>query len=139
MTTGLGKTRVVIHYIDYLIKNKLMPKYCVYTLPSEAISTVTEQFQEYSIPINIMKLTKAKDSNHDFLPWHVNFVFHDHLKGYGFPDRVLSVSHDTFFVVDECHKTMADSQKSSVALLIASSVKYLIAMTGTLIRDDEQG
>jgi hypothetical protein len=136
MTPGLGKTRIVIHYLDYLIKHKQC-KYCIYSLPHSAKEGVINQFKEYKIDINILSMTKGKTANYDIKPWCVNFVFHDHMRKYTFLDQVREILNELFFVMDEFHLAMSDgTQRTSIALEIASTAKYSISMTGTMINNN---
>lgn len=138
MTPGLGKTRIIIHYIAHLVKIGRMPKYCVYTLPKSASKTVIKQFKKvYAIPVNIMNMTK-EDTNDIIKSYCVNFVYHDHLRMGTFLEDAKNLSDDMMFVIDEFHMLLsATAQKSNSALSLMTLCDYIVALTGTMIKNDK--
>lgn len=137
MTPGLGKTRIVIHYITWLIQSGLMPAYCIYTLPPSAMKGVVDQFLEYDIEVNLLDYaTSSKTYNAVIEPGCVNFIKHDHMRLGSFMDDAREITSSLFFVVDEFHLTLLDTtQRTSDAIELATSARYTIAMTGTMMHN----
>ena len=135
MTPGLGKTRIIVHYIAYLISRNMMPRYCIYTLPPSAIKGVVSQFLEYDIECNMLDYaTTSKKYNTTILPNCVNFIKHDHMRLGSFMADAREITSSLFYVVDEFHLTLLDTtQRTSDAIELATSARYSVAMTGTMM------
>ena len=144
---GLGKTAIITNYIVSCIDNGTMPKYCVYTLPPSALASVTNEFTLLSIPWQTLDMT-AKGKVKQLKPYCVNFVLHDHLRllfnnqhtnNQQLGSQQLGSNgdcmSDTLFIIDEFHKTLNRTQRTSTALNMAARSWRFIAMTGTLIKD----
>lgn len=130
LAAGMGKTAIVTNHLVKLISQNEMPSYCVYTLPVSALTTVLSEFALLDIPT--MEFTH---SNQSLQPGVVALVPHDRL-------RVVIPSlrphlNDCFVIVDELHKTLNKTQRTSVALEIATLAHSFIAMTGTLYKDNK--
>jgi hypothetical protein len=140
-TVGSGKTLCVILYLDYLITNNIVPKYCVYTLPESAMKTVTDEFLMYGIPCHILDMTKGKDGKKDagriLRPWSINFVKHDHLRLGNLHQELIDKSGEILFIVDEFHKALSETKRSSICLEISKLSADFIALSGTIIKDEK--
>jgi superfamily II DNA or RNA helicase len=142
ITTGLGKTCIVCTYFKKIFESQMnKPTYIVYTLPKSAMKSVIQEFQYFNFPINVLiplKSYKKKEGDHvidplRILPYHVNFIEHDHLRL--LEDELLATAGKSICVIDEVHKTLNDTKRTSVALELSRVSMDFIAMTGTPIVD----
>lgn len=140
---GSGKTSIIVNYIAHQILNNTMEKYCLYTLPPSALKTIERELSMRSIPYVHLDMRKTSAGNpkkmdtliHKLLRPHVvNIVYHDHLRMMNL-EHTKSISSDMLFVVDEFHKTLNKTKRTSVALELAHVSSRTIAMSGTLIKD----
>lgn len=131
LTVGMGKTAIIANYIRRLIINDTMPAYCVYTLPPSALETVSNEFSLLGYDVNHLDMRKDGVSK-TLLPSVINLVYHDHLRLMNM-EAVKNISNQLFFVVDEFHKTLNTTQRTSCALELAHLSLRTVAMTGTLI------
>jgi hypothetical protein len=130
---GMGKTRIVMEYIAWLIEQGKMPKYCVYTLPKSAIKSVTKELRKYQYRINLLNLNQT-NANTEVRRGYINLIEHDQLRKRDFKTVLGELANDLFFVVDEFHLTLSETtQRTANALSIARLAKYAIGMTGTLV------
>lgn len=129
MEPGQGKTLIVTSFIGYLIGQNTFPRYCVYTLPKAATATIEAEFVKSKLPYSIFKKGSA------LRPFCVNIVEHDTLRM--IRDELINISTEMFFVIDEMHLLMNDTQRTSVGIEIANLAADFIAMTGTLIKDND--
>jgi hypothetical protein len=129
---GKGKTSICIEYMRRI----KMPKYCVYTLPNTSIDNIVKEFALYGIQCNL--LSGLKDSrNYTPLEGVVNLLPHDHARTERISSFLREHSSDIFLVVDELHKALAKTKRTSILLEIASTCNECIAMTGTIVKDQE--
>ena len=130
MTVGLGKTSIINFYIKYLIENNKMPKYCIYTYPPSAEDSISKELSNYHQHF----LDGRSQPKKSIIPKasHINFIKHDHL-------RLIDLSEysDCLLIIDEFHKTLNPTQRTSKALELARLSRKFIAMTGTLIQNGE--
>jgi superfamily II DNA or RNA helicase len=147
LQVGMGKTLIVMKYIEWLIANKQLPKYIVYTLPESALTSVVEEIRQFRLPIRLM--VPLKDiSGRTFPkyvevttsckpePYHINIVTSDNnLRKC--ENELVKAADDTLFIVDEVHKAMNDSKRTSVALNIASLARDFVVFTGTPVIDSK--
>jgi hypothetical protein len=70
----------------------------------------------------------------DIIPGRVNIVYHDHLRMMDL-NRIKEIAPQMVFIVDEFHKTLNPTRRTSTALEISHLAQDTIAMTGTLIKD----
>ena len=129
MEPGQGKTFIVTSFLGYLISSNQMPRFCVYTLPKAATKTIEAEITKSRLPFNIHR------KGQKLLPFTINIVEHDTLRT--IREELLSISAEMFFVVDEMHLLMNDTQRTSVGIEIANLAADFIAMTGTLIKDND--
>jgi superfamily II DNA or RNA helicase len=147
LQVGMGKTLIVMKYIQWLIANKQLPKYIVYTLPESALASVVEEIRQFKLPIRLM--VPLKDISGRTFPkyvevttscqpesYHINIVTSDNnLRKC--ENELVKAADDTLFIVDEVHKAMNDSKRTSVALNIASLARDFVVFTGTPVIDSK--
>ena len=134
-TVGSGKTYCLLLYIDYLIRKGDMPQYCVYSLPTSAVQAIIRELEMMKIPYQLMDM-RANGVNQTILPAMVNLVHHDHMRLNGMDTQMKNLASEMFFIVDEFHKTMNKTIRTSIALEIVRLSAEFVAMTGTLIKSD---
>ena len=130
LEVGLGKTLIIIKYIMYLIENQKMPPYSVYTVPKSAFDSIIREFNSYSIPINIIDMTS---STKILIPNSINLVNHDHLRLNGLDKQLRDLAPQMLFIIDEFHKTLNNTIRTSIALEISELSYDFIALSGTII------
>ena len=131
---GLGKTLIVMKYIQYFIQAKKMPEYCVYSCPPSALDNTIKEIQAFGLPLNVMDLTqRGTTQQHTIMPQTINVILHDHLR---LSPNIVSLAPKMLFVIDEFHKTLAHSQRTSRALEVARLSADFIGMSGTVIQND---
>lgn len=140
---GLGKTAIMMSFIQYLIRERKMPRYCVYSAPPSALANARSEFDRFGIPHvdvtkNVSKNTKSvKYVDSLFEPFKINIVAHDQMRRKSTYAELKRHAPDMFFVVDEFHlATTGDTIRSSIALEIARLSADFMAMTGTIVRND---
>lgn len=135
---GTGKTLIIIGTIANRIKSGKMPKYCVYTLPDSAFDTVKMQFAMRNIPYNFISGNKTDRGNKRIIPGIINFIEHDHIRKLIEGDSgsdLKDVIGQSLFIIDEVHKAINYSQRTSSILELTCLSQQFIALTGTLIKD----
>ena len=147
MTVGSGKTMAVLMYVKWLIGRGSMPPYFVYTLPKSALVSVITEIKKFNLKIRLLvplKTAKRKDFPQDIevaigkspsvAPYVVNMITTDsHLR---MCDDILTpIAPRALVVFDEVHKNLNDTQRTTVALNLASSAADFIAFTGTPVVD----
>ena len=137
LPVGCGKTLIVLSYIKYLLDNKRLSPYCVYTLPPSAIDSIKRELSNYGIPFHEidMRLGSPVD-NKTLKPYVVNLINHDHMRMNGMDDQLRQISNQMLFIVDEFHKTLNKTIRTSLSLEIARLSVDFIALSGTLIKDN---
>lgn len=136
ITVGLGKTMITLDYLAYLIESGKMPSYCVYSLPASAIDNIQVELDRRGIPHKLLDGRKAsKDTYKRVDPYIVCLIKHDHLRLGGLDDTLKRLAKDMVFIVDEFHKTLGKSIRTSLALEIARLSYDFVGMTGTIIKD----
>lgn len=98
--------------------------------PPSAEETIKDELKL----LDMRKSGKKKVSN-QLKPFVVNLVWHDHLRLNGMDEQLKSLAPQMIFIIDEFHKTLNKSIRTSLALEVARLSNYFIAMTGTLIKD----
>lgn len=109
MPVGFGKSNLVL---TWLSRNPT-PKNIVWTCPKSAIPTIQSEIEAWG----------ALD--------RISIIEHDRLK------KMEIDLANTFLVVDEVHKTMNDTQRTSKILEMAGGCDGFIAMTGTPMIDNK--
>lgn len=133
-TVGSGKTLCLLLYIDYLIRKGDMPQYCVYTLPPSACASIMKELDMMKIPYQMMDM-RANGVNRRILPGMINLVWHDHLRQGDLDVQLKNLASEMFFVVDEFHKTMNKTIRTSITLEVVRLSAEFVAMSGTIIKD----
>ena len=130
---GMGKTYIICSYIAYLLQAGKLAQNIIYTLPKSAFKTVQHELSLWGMETSIIKPI-GKDKN----KWKVssfgkrkivNLIEHDHLRI--IKDDLDCEMSSTLFIVDEVHKTLAQTQRTSAALSLASLSHEFIVLTGT--------
>lgn len=126
---GMGKTYIVASYISYLLSTGELPEYIFYTAPKSAFEAVKSELRMWGLGINVISPI-GKDKN----KWKVskddvNIIEHDHVRR--IYDDLENYISSSLFIVDEVHKTLAQTQRSNVILNLASLSSYFVVMTGT--------
>jgi hypothetical protein len=130
MAAGMGKTAICTTHISNLITTGKMPVYCLYTLPSSAVKTVTEEFTRRGITHVLI------DDKITTLPRNcVSILNHDHL--YKTAAKIRHLMSSCLLIVDEMHKALNKTLRTSAALELAVLSHSFIAMTGTIYKDDK--
>ena len=133
-TVGSGKSLALTSYMNYLIRKGEMPQYCVYTLPPSAVNAIVRELEMMKIPYQIMDM-RSGSITQTILPAMVNLVWHDHMRMNGLDVQMNNLASEMFFVVDEFHKTMNKTIRTSIALEIVRLSAEFVAMSGTIIKD----
>jgi Type III restriction enzyme, res subunit len=133
---GMGKTLIALDYIGYLIQNQKMPRYCVYTLPPSAIDNTVREIVMKGLPHKLIDARKSAKGNANILDSRViNIVRHDHMILNNMDDQLKSIASECVFIIDEFHKTLAKTKRTSIALEITKLSHDFIGMSGTIIKD----
>ena len=150
---GMGKTFLVMSYLQWLLETRQLSKYIIYTLPSSAITSVINEIKAYGFDINILVPLKTLPKSDTYRlsngnprsyvsygksankpkPYTINLVEHDHLRRIG--DDLLTFASESIFIIDEVHKALNDTQRTAVALKLSHLSTNFVAMTGTPIID----
>ncbi len=133
---GLGKTLITIDYLDYLINAGKMPPYCVYALPASAINNIIKEFELRGIPTKLIDARQASPKDSKVLsPYKINLIKHDHMRLGNMEQQLKSVARQMVYIVDEFHKTLAKTQRTSIALELSRLSYDFVGMSGTIIKD----
>ena len=144
MKVGMGKTLVVLKYLTWLISKGQLPKYVVYTLPQSAIKSVVEELRAFGFKVQIIipiKSLKDKDppkgaditvtQQCEFAPFTINIIEHDYLRRC--EQELVELAPNSIFIIDEVHKALNETKRTSVAREISQLSREFIALTGTPI------
>lgn len=144
LVTGSGKTLVSLYFLKKMIETD-SPKYIIYTLPSEAISSVGDEIKSFGFKIDLvvpiknilgdypsyMKIIKPVDIRSGV----VTMIEHDYLRKC---DEILAeIAPESAVVFDECHKCLNDTLRTGSALDLSRACKKFVAMTGTPVVDNK--
>lgn len=132
---GLGKTLIILRYIQELIQTQSMPQYLVYTLPPSAIENTIREVTAFGLRVHLMDFRKQSSPDEKILkPFTVNLVKHDHLRlSQGrFHEKIT----ETLFIVDEFHLTLNKTIRTSLALELAKTSHDFIGLTGTITQSE---
>ena len=132
---GLGKTSIVLNYIRRLIMEKKMPKYCLYALPPSAKETIIKEITLLGIPYQFLDMTQASKTAKNLLPGTISLIYHDHLRLADF-EELRKLAPEMMFILDEMHKALNMTIRTSLALELAHLAADVIGMTGTLIKSE---
>lgn len=139
---GLGKTLISFTYLQHLISDGRMPANVIYSCPESAIKSIIKEIEYFGFQINLLIPIQgwkkhpfsnyAKDP-HKVLERHINIIEHDHLRY--MPEHLTTKASESIFIIDEVHKALNDTLRTSIALEISRLSIDFIAMTGTPIVD----
>jgi superfamily II DNA or RNA helicase len=147
LKVGLGKTLIVLSYVKWLINNKKLPMYVIYTLPESAMNSVIKEIQQFSFDINLLVplkniknkkfpkgVTIIQGCNPE--PFKINLIASDgNLRKC--EDSLSAIASNALIIFDEVHKNMNDTKRTSVSLSLARLSKEFIAFTGTPVIDSK--
>lgn len=131
---GLGKTAIVLSFVKHLINTGQMSRYCVYTLPPSALDSIKTELELVGLPYQFVDGRKGKSNKIE--PHVVNIVLHDHMRRSGIDNELKKISSELFFIVDEFHKTMNNTIRTSIALETARLSRDFVAMSGSIISNE---
>lgn len=144
LTVGLGKTLIVLTYLAYLSSIQALPPYIIYTLPASAIGSVLVEIQaffgqaiSYFVPHKKTKplSQQVKIIQKNPKPYEITLIEHDSLRKVR--NDLLNILPSSIFIVDEVHKTLNETQRTTVALEYAHLAQDFIALTGTPVIDNK--
>lgn len=143
LTVGSGKTLIVLSYLKYLKENNQLPPYIIYTLPGSSMESIVNECIYMGFEVSIIDGRKTIPKTairrelrvkcDDIQKYKINIIEHDHLRRC--EDELKHVATKSIFVVDEVHKALNETKRTSVALEISKMSKEVIALTGTPIID----
>lgn len=148
LTVGLGKTMIVMEYLKLLIKENRCPPHIIYTLPSSAITSVISEIESYGFTIRLhIPLSLASVKKHSLYKerndiirqgcnlekYTLSIIEHDHLRRC--EETLNTYASSSIFIIDEVHKALNDTKRTSVALGLSRLSHDFIALTGTPIID----
>lgn len=121
-----------------------MPRYVVYTLPSSAIKSIIHEIQAFGFAANLIVPTKNANAHplikhvkrpgkSDVDEFTVNLIEHDHLRLC--EESLSAIAPQAVFIIDEVHKALNETKRTSVALSLSHLAEEFIALTGTPIID----
>ncbi|CAH6419459.1 DEAD/DEAH box RNA helicase [uncultured virus] len=143
---GLGKTLNADEYITWLVnsttdssggegtKQQRMPKYCVVTIPPSALDNWKRELDKSGIPYQVLDM-RSGGAHKTLLPGLVNLTFHDHLRMGGLDEQLKTLAPEMLFIVDEFHKAMNKTIRTSIILEVVKLSADFIGMSGTIIKD----
>lgn len=135
---GLGKTLIILDYLTYLIQENKMPQYCVYSLPPSAIDNTIIELETKGFPYKIIDARKsAKKGENIIEPLKVNIIRHDHMILNDMNIQLKSIIGDCFIIIDEFHKTLAKTKRTSIALELTRLSSDFAGMSGTIIKNND--
>lgn len=132
LNIGLGKTKIVFDYIYHLYENNQLPNYIIYTYPKSAYESILTEAKFYNFATAVINGNKTSKSK-TFLKGHINFVEHDQLRKLVF-DNIIE---ESIFIIDESHKVLAETKRTSNALELAKLSVDFISLTGTPVTDNK--
>lgn len=123
INVGMGKTLIVMTYL----REVTIPfEYVIYTLPKSAIDSVTQEIIRTGFQVQVL-------TSHQYTPTPlaygvINLIEHDQLRS----TDLTSYMPTSLMVVDEFHKTLNHTQRTSMAQELASLALRFVAMSGTI-------
>ncbi|MDD4930722.1 MAG: Hint domain-containing homing endonuclease [Candidatus Colwellbacteria bacterium] len=144
--TVTHNTLIVMNFLSWLKSMKKLSKYILYTLPPSAIESVVHEIQAFGLEINYIiplksikgkKIPKGVTVTQEcvLVPYAVNIIAHDHLRRCS--DELLSYASECTFLVDEVHKGLNETKRTSTLLDIARLSRIFVAFTGTPVIDNK--
>lgn len=135
MDPGVGKSKIVMEVISILNKQRKLPSFVIWALPSSALASVEDEVRQYNALINIIIPIKVKKRNLTIKPYSINIIKHDHLKRKDTLDLLRSLSGNFMLIVDEFHEAMNPTLRTSALLEASRSSDMCICLSGTPMKD----
>ena len=153
---GMGKTMSVLMYLERLRSAGRLPPYVIYTMPKAAKSSVMGEMKYMNLEcheINPTQTFKQKLRKHMLhlnaanpptcsgsadckpVPYKITIIEHDNMRKC--IKHLSEYASQCLFIVDEVHKALNKTQRTSACLQMAVSSKEFIAFTGTAVVDDK--
>jgi len=144
LTVGSGKSLIILSFIKKLIEMGKMCKYAIYTLPSGALQSLASEISMMGFKVILLspvqrKANEIKDYEGNIIrsikdasqiePHTITIVSHDHMRMVS--DSVTHLMTNCYFIIDEAHKAIADTLRTSSMLNCALLSYSFCAMTGT--------
>lgn len=134
---GTGKSLIVCEYVKAVIRAGGMLPYCLWILPPAAVDSVVREIRAAGFKVNILDARRTKNRNVSILPGVINIAWYDHLR---LMERELrEVAPSLFLIADEFHLAMSATKRTSVTLELARLSPAMIALSGTIIKDQHVG
>lgn len=146
---GLGKTYLILSYLQWLQTQNQLPKYIIYTLPSSAISSIRTEIAAFGfrcnllVPLNTLNDNYLDPKTKKPLPYVkkgcepeeyvISLIEHDHLRRC--ENMLPEYMTESIFIIDEVHKCLNETKRTSTALELSHIAQEFIALTGTPIID----
>lgn len=127
INVGMGKTAIVIEYIRNIINRGTMNDYCIWTLPPASSDNLITELKNYGIPYY-----EINSNKNELKKCSVGIVYHDRLRCVY--NEIKQVADSTLFIVDEFHKTMNKTIRTSVTLELVKLCNDFVALSGTIIK-----
>lgn len=144
LTVGLGKTFIVMNFLKYLQSSGKLPMYIIYTLPTSAMKSIFHEVEAFGFEPELLMPIQSVKGDHPYSkyiyksnvpkPYTFTLISHDHLRRC--KDELMNISNETIFIIDEVHKALNETIRTSVALSLSKLSKDFIALTGTPIIDN---
>lgn len=155
MTVGMGKTLVVMHFLCELLRVGELPSFVFFVVPKSACLAVLQEIVAFGVQCDLVSPSKSstlQDTIADRVPKGVTCITRGRKKGpasfragvitviedddlVGLQEDVAAVVTDSIFIVDEVHKKMALTLRTSATLQLARLSRFFVALTGTPIID----
>ena len=133
---GMGKTYIVLRYLQYLKEGNKLPNYIIYSLPDSAISSIVQEIIAFGFKVAILNPTQKVSRPYitkEILPYTITLIEHDHLR---LTKQLLTpIINSAIVIVDEVHKTLNDTLRTSAALELSHLALDFVVMTGTPVID----
>lgn len=144
LETGSGKSKIATDVLKGMIKRGKMPPYCVWAIPNSAIKSVIKEIETAGFDYKYVNFRGKKPDipskyvTSEYEKGLINIVDHDKMKNItnsklDVESMNMKIAPDTFFIFDEIHKAFASSKRASAAIGFASSSRFFLGMTATLI------
>lgn len=134
MDPGVGKSKIVMEVISMLNKQKKLPSYIIWTLPSSALTSVEDEIHKYGVQTNII-VPLIKGRNLVIYPQRINIIKHDHLKKKAALDLLKDLSGNFMLIVDEFHLAMNPTIRTTALLEVSRTSDICICLSGTPMKD----
>lgn len=131
---GMGKTLIFLRYLAHLVETGRCPEFIVYSLPPSAVDSIQRELDSHQLPHRLLDM-RQKGRIRSLAPSCVNLVLHDHMRMGGLDAEMKAKAPRTLFVIDEFHKAMSKTIRTSIALDLIRLSADFVGMTGTLIKD----